>query len=136
MLVDKETARAELDRFARLADLNLSTDGLNEKDRDSLSAQCATVTRAIESGHLAIDDAGTACYTPHRAATADKTPVVFHEPTGADKMAIDRKKDGHLMAKTFAMMESMCRVTPGRFAAMANADLKVCEALFTLLMAG
>jgi len=136
MLIDKETASAELERFALLADLNISTEGLNDDDRSALTAQCDVLVRAIEGGHLTIGDDGEATYTPHRAATKDKSPVTFHEPTGADKMAMDRKKDGHNMAKTYAMMESVTRSTPGRFAAMANADLKVCEALFTLLMVG
>ena len=49
-------------------------------------------------------------------------------------MAMDGKKKGHDVKKTYAVMADMCKVHPNVFAGLAGSDIKVCEAIFALLM--
>ena len=63
-----------------------------------------------------------------------KEALTFHERSGASIMAMDNKKKGQDAAKTYAVMGDMCCVHPGVFSGLVGEDIKICEALFTLLM--
>ena len=129
-----EVAEAEFDRFADKMDLDLDTSLMDAEDLGQFAKQKRRILRAMERGDLTVNEGGEAVYTPSNARSKHSDPITFHERTGASLMAMDGKKKGHDVAKTYAVMSDMCRVHPNVFAGLAGNDAKVCEALFALLM--
>lgn len=132
--VDIETAKVEFDRFAEDMDLDLDESMMDAEDLTAFNKQKNKILQAIQRGHLVINDNGEAEYTPHRKNSKHDKAIIFHERTGASLMAMDGKKKGHDVSKTYAVMADMCKVHQSVFAGLAGPDIKVCEALFALLM--
>lgn len=133
-VVAREVAEEEFDRFADEMDLDLDTSAMDAEDLTAFNKQKGRLVRAIERGSLAINENGEAVYTPQNPGSKHHDPITFHERTGASLMAMDGKKKGHDVAKTYAVMADMCKVHPSTFAGLKGTDVKVCEALFALLM--
>jgi hypothetical protein len=129
-----EVAEQEFDRFAECMDLDMDTSKLDAEDLTSFNKIRDRLLRAMQRGALVINDNGEAVYTPQRANSKYKEAITFHERTGASLMAMDGKKKGHDVAKTYAVLADMCQVHPSTFAGLAGQDIKVCEGLFSLLM--
>ena len=132
--VAKEVAEQEFNRFAEEMDLDLDISSMDAEDLTAFNKQKNRIIRAIERGHLVINENGEAVYTPNNNRSKHADPITFHERTGASLMAMDGKKKGHDVAKTYAVMADMCKVHPNVFAGLAGTDVKICEALFALLM--
>lgn len=133
-LVAKEVAEQDFDRFVESMDLDVDTSGMDVEDLTAFNKQKSRIVRAIQRGHLVINDEGEAVYTPFKPNSKHKDPLTFHERSGASLMAMDGKKKGHDVAKTYAVLADMCKVHPSVFAGLVGTDVKVCEALFALLM--
>jgi len=133
-IIAAEVAEQDFERFADAMDLDLDETKMSEEDLSSFRPQKERLLRAISNGHLIFNDEGEPIYTPYRKASKSKEPITFHERTGADLMALDSGKKGQDVKKMMNMMASMCRTHPKTFAGLAGEDIKVCEALFTLLM--
>lgn len=134
MKIDIETAGFEFTRFSEMMDIEVDTSTLDAEDLASFNKLKARIIRAIQKGSLTINDDGEAVYTPSNKKTKHSEPIIFHERTGSSLMAMDGKKKGHDVAKTYAVLAEMCKIHPGIFSSMVGIDIKVCEALFTLLM--
>lgn len=132
--VSKEVAEQEFARFAEAMDLDVDTSRMDAEDQAAFNRQKSRILGAIQSGALVFNENGEAVFTPQRPSSQYKDPITFHERTGASLMAMDGHKKGHDVAKTYAVMGDMCRVHQKVFAGMAGQDIKVCEALFALLM--
>ena len=131
--VDAETAAAEFERFADMMALDIDTSGLDDEDRADLGKIRRQFERAVMAGLLVVNENGEPVYTPN---TGDyREAITFYEPTGADKMAMDAKKKGHDMAKTYAMIAAQTKVHAKVFAGMPNRHLKVCEGISLLFFA-
>lgn len=129
-----EVAQAEFDRFVEEMDLDLDKSTMDAEDLTAFNKQKNRIIRAIERGYLVINENGEAVYTPFNSRSKHKDPITFHERTGASLMAMDGKKKNHDVAKTYAVMADMCKVHQSVFAGLVGTDVKVCEALFALLM--
>jgi len=134
LAIDKETAAHEFDRFTEAMDLDLDTADMDAEDLTAFNKQKNRIVRAITRGELVINDNGEAVYTPTNPKSKHRDAITFHERTGASLMAMDGKKKNHDVAKTYAIMADMCQVHPSTFAGLMGTDVKVCEALFALLM--
>lgn len=132
--IDKEVALAEFDRFVDEMGLLLDPADMDAEDKTAFEKQKTRIVDAIMKGNLVINDNGEAVYTPYRNASRHKEPITFHERTGASVLAMDGKKKNQDMAKTYAIMAEMCRVHASTFAGLAGPDIKVCEAIYALLM--
>lgn len=132
--VDKESALSEFDRFVGCMDLDLDTADMDAEDLTGFNKQKSKIVKAIMGGSLVVNDKGEAEYTPRNEASKYKEVLVFHERTGASLMAMDGKKKNHDVAKTYAILADMCKVHPNIFAGLVGIDVKICEALFSLLM--
>jgi len=132
--ISNEVALAEFDRFVDEMGLLIDPAQMDAEDKTAFEKQKARIVDAIEKGHLVINENGEAVYTPHRNASRHKEPITFHERTGASVLAMDGKKKNQDMAKTYAIMAEMCKVHPSTFASLAGPDIKVCEAIYALLM--
>ena len=129
-----EVAEQEFDRFVEEMDLDLDTSLMDAEDLTAFTKQKNRIIRAIQRGHLVVNENGEAVYTPFNKGSKHKEPLTFHERTGASLMAMDGKKKNHDVAKTYAVLADMCRVHQSVFAGLVGTDVKVCEALFALLM--
>lgn len=132
--VAKEVAEQEFERFVEEMDLDLDTSQMDAEDLTAFNKQKSRIIRAIERGHLVINENGEAEYTPSNGRSKHQETIVFHERTGASLMAMDSKKKNHDVAKTYAVMADMCKVHQSVFAGLVGTDVKICEALFALLM--
>jgi len=133
-VIDKETALKEFDRFIEDMDLDLDTADMDQEDLNAFNRQKKRIIRAIEKGSLVINENGEAVYTPANPKSKHTEAITFHERTGASLMAMDTKKKNHDVAKTYAVLADMCKVHQNVFAGLVGTDVKVCEALFALLM--
>lgn len=129
-----EVAEQEFYRFVEEMDLDLDTSLMDVEDLTAFTKQKNRIIRAIQRGHLVVNENGEAVYTPFNKGSKHKEPITFHERTGASMMAMDGKKKNHDVAKTYAVLADMCRVHQSVFAGLVGTDVKVCEALFALLM--
>ena len=130
----EEVAQAEFDRFVEEMDLLLDTAKMDEEDLTAFNKQKDKLVVAIGRGALAINDNGEAVYTPQNERSKHKEAITFHERTGASLMAMDGKKKGHDVKKMYAVLGDMCKEHPSVFAGLVGTDVKICEALFALLM--
>ncbi len=112
----------------------LDTSTMDVEDKTAVDKQKNRSSDEMSSGHLEVNDDGEAVYTPFRPTSAHKEPITFHERTGASVLAMDGKKKGHDMAKTYAIMAEMCKVHPSTFSKLTGPDIKTCEAVYALLM--
>ncbi len=132
--VDADTADMEFDRFVEMMDLDLDETEMDFEDLTQFRKLKSRILRAIQRGGLVINENGEAVFTPQNPRSNNKDPITFHERTGASLMAMDGKKKGHDVAKTYAVMADMCKVHPNVFAGLVGSDVKICEALFSFLM--
>lgn len=130
--VAREVALAEFDRFLEAMDIDADTTAMDAEDLKSFEEARRKLVRAMETGHLVIDDKGQPVFTPHSGVT---DPITFYEPTGATWMAVDSKKKGQDVAKMVALMAEMTRQPAQRFSKMAGRDYKVCTTITSLFLA-
>ena len=133
-VVDRESAEAEFDRFAECMDLDINTTRMDPEDATAFNKTKDRLIKAVQQGSLVFNEDGEAVYTPSHPKSKHDKPITFHERTGASLMAMDSKKKGHDVAKTYAVLANMCEVHPSTFANLVGIDVKICEAIFALLM--
>lgn len=129
--VDPETCEREFAKFIEGMDLDVDTKGMDDEDRGSFDVAKRIVMRAMSTAHLVVNDQDEFVYTPKKG---DESEIVFHEPKGASLMAQDHKKDGHDIAKTFAVLADITQQPAKRFSQMAQRDVKVCNAILVLFL--
>lgn len=129
-----EVAQVEFDRFVECMDIDVDTKGMDSEDLTAFNKQKNRIIRAVQKGSLVFNDDGEAVYTPSHPRSKYSDPITFNERTGASLMAMDGKKKNQDVAKTYAVMADMCNVHPSVFAGLAGTDVKVCEAIYALLM--
>lgn len=130
--IDKETAVVEFDRFTETMDLDMSMVGLSVEDKADLEGARDKVIIAICRGSLVINDIGEPVFTPQLSdSTAE---IVFHEPTGASLMAMDRAKKSADIQKTYLVLADITRLNSKAFSNLKMRDLKVCLAVLTLFL--
>ena len=132
--VDAETANVEFERFADCMDIDVDTSDMDDEDLNAFNKVKKRLLKAIQKGSLIFNDDGEAVYTPAHSKSKYKEAITFHERTGASLMAMDGKKKGHDVKKMYAVLADMCGLHQGAFAGLVGEDVKICEALFALLM--
>jgi len=125
-----DVAEAEFEKFADAMDLDFSLESISEEDKKGFEQQKKRFIDAICEGSMIINDNGEPEYTPKRGGEK----LVFHEPTGASLMAMDRRKKNEDIGKMYALMGEITRTDASTFSKMKNADLKVCIAITTLFL--
>lgn len=132
--VSAEAAEAEWKRWLVAMDLVDKADEsfMDQEDLKGFREQKRRIIDAIRRGRLRANDAGEFVFSPQSGTCGD---ITFHEPTGADKLAVDRCRKNEDMAKTYAVLASMTGTSPQTFAGLKGRDLRVCEAIFVLFLA-
>jgi hypothetical protein len=132
--IDPETAERDFERWADNHRLDLETELMDDEDLDGFKKQKRKVILAIMRGDLVINANNLAEYTPYHKDSVRQEPIIFNDRSGASMLAgtnIKKDDDGK---KAYAVMGDMCKVHPSVFASLHGDDIKVCEALFALLM--
>jgi hypothetical protein len=132
--VAPELAAQEFNGWVEAMDLDLDTAQMDSEDLTAFNKQKRRIELAIQRGSLVFNDEGEAVYTPSNPKSKHQEAITFYERTGASMMAMDGKKKGHDIGKTYAVMADMCKVHASVFSGLVGLDGKVCEALFALLM--
>lgn len=132
--VATEVAEIEFNKFVSMMALDVDPKGMDDEDRKSFVQAKRRIVEAIEDGRVVINDKGEPVFTPVGNGTAneDLSPITFREPKGDALMAMDMKRDGHNVAKTYASMSAQTGQEMARFAKMAARDLRICMALYVL----
>ena len=94
--VDLDSAEADFDRFCKAFRLRKAMAGALDDAKD-------VVIQAIRGGAVTVDEKGQLNFQPGD----DMDALVFHEPRGADLMAMDQKPEGHKIAALHACAASI-----------------------------
>jgi len=129
--VAREVAEVEFQRFCDCMDLDLDPKGMDQDDLKGFEQNKTRVLNAIMSGSLTVDAEGILTFSPQKS---DGVTIVFKEPKGSALLAMDGKKKGAEMSKTFALLAEMTGQNQNTFTQMFMRDLKVCQAIFTLFL--
>ena len=132
--VSRDMADAEFNRFIESMDVDVDESEMDSEDKAAFNKQRNKIVKAIEKGTLVINDSGEAVLTPANEKSKHKDAITFHERTGASLLAMDGHNKHQDAAKTYAVMADMCRVPRKVFAGLVGSDIKICEAIFALLM--
>ena len=132
--VVEEVALAEFENFLDAMGIFIDAGSLDAEDLTTFNKQKGRIVRAVCKGNLTFSDEGEAVFTPSHKRSRYKEPITFRERTGASILASDNKKKNQDVAKSYAVMADMAGVPSGAFAGLAGEDIKVCEAIFALLM--
>ena len=132
--VDIKTAESEFERFVEAMDLDLDTADMDNEDVVAFKKTKNRLIHAIQKGSLVFNEDGEAVYTPINVKSKHTDAITFHERTGASLMAMDTKKKGHDVAKTYAVLGNMTGLHQSVFAGLVGIDVKICEAIFAFLM--
>lgn len=128
----REVAESEFDRFCDDMDIDSDIAKMSEEDAKGFNSQKEILIKAFMDGRLVLNDDSEPVYTPKRSGF--QNPLTFREPTGADLMAMDRKKDGQSIGKMFSMMDSVTKSVPGTCSKLKGPDLKAAQAVMSLFM--
>ncbi len=131
-IVDREVALAEFDRFVEAMDLDVDMADMDSEDLTTFNKQKKRLITVLCNGSLVINENGEAVFAPSKSKIDGV--LTFHERTGASLMAMDGVKKNHTVAMTYKVMADMTRTHPNTFAKLKGNDIKVCEAIFALLM--
>lgn len=129
--VATKLAEEEFGKFIEAMELDVDPDGMDDEDKASFVSAKRVILKCIESNHLVVNEDGEPVYTPRKG---DKSPITFHEPTGASYMAMDQKKKNHDMTKLYSVLADMTEEPIQRFAKMKARDTKVCQAIIGLFL--
>lgn len=132
--ISREHAELEFGKWAEAMDMDLDVEDMDKKDLTAFKRQKNRVVIAIERGALIFNDNIEAVYTPQHPGSSYQNAITFQERTGASLMAMDNKRENQEVAKTYAIMADMCGVPAKVFAGLKGTDIKVCEAIYALLM--
>lgn len=131
LVISQDMADEEFNRWVDSMALDVTETDMDAEDLTAFRKQKRKITNAICNGSLIVNENGEAVYTPQNPIS---DPLIFHERTGASVMAMNGMKKNYEVAKMYAVMGDMTKVSPVTFAKMKGIDIKICEALFSLLM--
>ena len=130
-----EVAENDFARFVDLMDLDVDPDGMDDEDKMTFQDAKRKIMRAIKAGSLVVNEEGEILYTTTAPGDSGGKLIRFAEPDGAAIAAMDSKKRGHDIGKTYACMAAITKQSPQLFGKMKNRDIKICQAILALFLA-
>lgn len=132
-MIAYEVAEQDLEKFAEAMDLDIDESKMSDEDLKPWKPLKEAFINAVMNKSLVVNDSGEPEFTQRRAP-GETNAIVFHEPTGATLQAMDTKKDGQQIGKTFAALAAMTGTTAATFSKMKNKDLQVCLTIFNIFL--
>lgn len=133
--IAEDQAEAWFEEWAEIMDVDTESQAWDKEDRDDFAELKRVVVKGIMRGHVTFSDDMLIEYTPWRPDSRVKEKLVFHERSGASMMSADSKRTKGNTHRMYGILADMCRVPVTVFSGLVGADIKMCEAIFALLMA-
>jgi hypothetical protein len=105
---------------------------MTEEELKDFLPEKIKIIKAMKNGSLVINEEGEPVFSPRKS---DIPPIVFHEPTGASLVAMDKKKKNEDFSKFYTVLADITKTSAATFAKLKMRDLKVCIAIGTLFLA-
>lgn len=131
-VIAREVAEEQFKQFCEDMDIDDNVEKMNEEDSKGFDQNKEVLIEAMMLGRLVLNDDSEPVYTPKRSGFAN--PLTFREPSGADLMAMDRKKNGQDVGKMFALMDAVTKSVPGACSKLKGPDFKTAQAIMVLFM--
>jgi hypothetical protein len=125
-----EVAEQEFDRFCEEMDLDVDTSVMDAEDKAAFEKIERRLVNAIAEGRLTIDEKGQ----PVLQLSDGGQPVTFHEPNGANIIAMDQKRHGHNNARQILFIAEMTNQAEERIRKLPMRDLKICNSIVALFL--
>lgn len=132
--VAEDAAKQEFEDWLDAMDIDIRVGDLDEKDLAAYRKHERLIVGACMSGDLTFNESREAVFTPGKKSEWNSGAIVFHERTGATLISTDKKGKDSDGAKTYAAMGDLCGIAPKLFTKLKGRDIKICEAIFVLLM--
>ncbi|MGC4088326.1 MAG: hypothetical protein QM756_10585 [Polyangiaceae bacterium] len=129
-MISADQIESEYSRFlvSMALDSRLDTTHMSEADARSYGETKLLLTTAMARGTLTINEHGEPVFAPQ----ADADPIVFHEATGGDLMAMDKSRAA--IEKQNFLLAAITKQPRTRFEKMPIRDYRVCVALIVLMV--
>lgn len=131
--VDRETALLEFDRFVEIWDIDGATENMNAEDKESFEKERERIVKAIENGHVTIDDDGAFRYAL-RFAKEGMLQELTLKVENASMLKMDEYKDRQSMHKLYAYVASLAGVAPRVISSIDPRDEKVIRSVALLFL--
>ena len=126
-----EVAEAEFDRFLERMDLDGEEDQIDPEDRKAFLKTKRRFIKAVQAGHLVVDEKGQPVFTPQEGGGG---PITFFEPTGGSIMAMDSQHEKKRVHQMHAIIAHMTQQNMKRFAAMPRRDYEIVQSIALLFL--
>lgn len=132
--ISEEFAQAEFDRMLKAArvkwDKYLSYAG---QQRDAINERDLIVDNIMDGNVTINDDGFPTLHTPHKHEKLANIRI-FRRPISADKLVMDKEKEGHYIAKERAAMSKFLGITPSLIGQLEEVDETVLKTLWNVFL--
>jgi hypothetical protein len=132
--VAEDVAKADFDRWTGAMGLEVDTETMDTEDKATFLEERDRLVRAMQRGQVVVLETAELEFTPERSK--DKSPITFHEHTGATLMATDDFGPDKSVHKLYAILADVSGQPIQRFSQMQGADCKICRSIGTLFLGG
>lgn len=129
-VVDRETAKAEFDRWCDAWEIDDDVTGMDDEDKTAFEGGKAKIINAIMRGRLSLEDDNTLLFD------TGEEKITVKIPQGAAYMEMDRYKDREGVHKAYAVLGAMTGKSPAFFARMDGRRLKPLMGIISLFLGG
>ena len=110
--INKQQAEEWFEKWCDDMDIDIDESIMDEDEVKSFRKLKNTIIRGICDGSISFNENNEAVYSPKNPNTKRSEPITFHEKTGASLMAMDGKRKGHDISRTYAVMADMTKTHP------------------------
>lgn len=132
-VVSREVAEEAFKDYCLNMDID-DASGEDEDDKKGFEQHKKLIVKALMDGTLTVNENSELVLTPKRSPKL-QDPLTFREPSAADFMAMDRKKDNAPITKTVVLMDSVTKSAPGTCSKLVGSDFKLAQSIMTLFIA-
>lgn len=131
--VTREIAEQEFDRIVKFARVKWEKYAQFAGNKDA-DAEREMIIDAIMDGYVSVDDEGRpTVHTAHENENLKEIKIV-RRPIKADKLAMDRVKEGQDQAKELATLGKFLCIAPSALGQLEEADYNVLSTLWFLFL--
>jgi hypothetical protein len=130
--VTREIAEQDFDRILKAARIKWTIySKIIGRDAD---VDREIIIDAIEDGRITVNDEGFPTVYPDTQTEKLKEVKIFRRTTRGDKLAMDRVKDGHNIAKQDAVLAKFLGIAPGMLQLLEDRDYNLIDCLWTIFL--
>lgn len=131
--ISEEFAQSEFDRMLKAARVKWDKYQMYAGSRDAENERDLVVDNIMD-GNITIDDNGfPTLHTPHPHEKLANIRI-FRRPISADKLVMDKEKEGHYIAKERAAMSKFLNINPSLIGQLEEVDETVLKTLWNIFL--